>query len=44
VLVWFAQMSHAKTPEERLREAIVRGKDANPEDRDISISVASMIE
>lgn len=43
ILVWFSRLSYIKTPEERLQEAIVRGKEKNPEDKDISISLASMI-
>ncbi|MCC6125797.1 MAG: CPBP family intramembrane metalloprotease [Pirellulales bacterium] len=43
-LAAFGRLSYVKTPEERLREAIARGKAKNPEAKDISVSVASMIE
>ena len=43
ILYWFSRLTHFKTAEERLREAIVRGKQENPEDKEVSISLASMI-
>ncbi len=43
LMFWFSRLSYSKTPEERLQEAIVRGKETNPEDKDISVSLASMI-
>jgi sodium transport system permease protein len=42
-MVGFSQMRYVKTAEEKLREAIRRGQEENPEDPDISISLASMI-
>jgi sodium transport system permease protein len=42
-MVWFSQMPYVKTAEEKLREAIRRGQEENPEDPEISISLASMI-
>jgi sodium transport system permease protein len=43
LLFWFNRLPYIKTPEERLQDAIARGKQENPEDKDISISLASMI-
>jgi sodium transport system permease protein len=43
ILLWFGQLPYFKTAEERLQEAIVRGKEESPEDEDISIRLASMI-
>jgi sodium transport system permease protein len=43
MVFWFSRLSYCKTSEERLREAIIRGQETNPEDKDISISLASMI-
>jgi sodium transport system permease protein len=44
LIVVFSLLTYSKTPEERLQEAILRGKKSNPEDKEISIGLASMIE
>jgi sodium transport system permease protein len=44
IVYCFSLIPHGKTDEERLREAIVRATDANPEEKEVSVSMASMIE
>lgn len=43
MFLWISRFSYRKTSEERLHEAILRGQETNPEEKDVAASLASMI-